>query len=78
MNTLTDFIRSGFCFSVLLSMDNIIKQTIEYTHERKAFGKSILDNQCVHFRLAELESEVEALRSLVYRATGECSVMIIV
>ena len=52
-------------------MDNIIKQTIEYTRERKAFGKSILDNQYVHFRLAELESEVEALRSLVYRATGE-------
>ena len=52
-------------------MENIIKQTIEYTRERKAFGKSILDNQYVHFRLAELESEVEALRSLVYRATGE-------
>ena len=52
-------------------MERAIKQTIDYTRERKAFGKSILDNQSVHFRLAEMESEVEALRSLVYRATGK-------
>ena len=50
-------------------LDNVIRETIEYTRERKAFGKSILDNQVVHFRLAELATEVEALRSLVYRAT---------
>ena len=31
-------------------------------------GKSILDNQVVHFRLAELRTEVEALRALTYRA----------
>ena len=52
-------------------MERAIQQTIDYTRERKAFGKSILDNQYVHFRLAEMESEVEALRSLVYRATGK-------
>ncbi|XP_064095955.1 probable acyl-CoA dehydrogenase 6 isoform X2 [Macrobrachium nipponense] len=45
-----------------------IQETIKYTRERKAFGKSILDNQYVHFRLAELETEVESLRSLIYRA----------
>jgi citronellyl-CoA dehydrogenase len=53
--------------SLLRSMDRLIEQTIEYTRERKAFGQSILDNQSVHFRLAELQTEVEALRSLVYR-----------
>jgi citronellyl-CoA dehydrogenase len=42
--------------------------TIEYTKERKAFGKAILDNQVVHFRLAELQTEIEALRSMLYRA----------
>ena len=52
-------------------MERAIQQTIDYTRERKAFGKSILDNQYVHFRLAEMESEVEALRSLLYRATGK-------
>ena len=54
--------------SSLRMMDNMIDQTIEYTRQRKAFGKSILDNQVVHFRLAELRTEVEALRSLTYRA----------
>ena len=53
----------------LQAMDNLIDETIAYTRERKAFGKSLLDNQVIHFRLAELRTEVEALRSLVYRAT---------
>ena len=52
----------------LTAMDLAISDTIEYTRDRKAFGKSILDNQSVHFRLAELATEVEALRALVYRA----------
>ena len=51
------------------SLGNLIDETIEYTRQREAFGKSILDNQYVHFRLAELKTEVEALKSLVYRAT---------
>jgi len=52
----------------LRSLDRLIDQTIEYTRSRKAFGKSILDNQVVHYRLAELRTEVEALRALTYRA----------
>jgi citronellyl-CoA dehydrogenase len=52
----------------LRSLDRLIDQTIEYTRQRKAFGQSILDNQVVHFRLAELRTEVEALRALTYRA----------
>ncbi len=57
--------------SSLRMMDNVIDQTIAYTRERQAFGKSILDNQVVHFRLAELRTEVEALRSLTWRAVEE-------
>lgn len=48
---------------------NCIDQTIEYTRERKAFGKSVLDNQVVHFTLAELKTEIECLRALTYMAT---------
>jgi citronellyl-CoA dehydrogenase len=55
----------------LMKMERAIRMTIEYTAERQAFGKSILDNQVVHFRLAELETKVELLRSLVYRAVEE-------
>src|SRR5438128_11821293 len=51
----------------------IIGETIEYTRNRKAFGGSILDNQTVHFKLAEMQTEVELLRALIYRA-GEALV----
>jgi citronellyl-CoA dehydrogenase len=52
----------------LRSLDRLIDQTIDYTRNRQTFGKPILENQVVHFRLAELRTEVEALRSLTYRA----------
>jgi citronellyl-CoA dehydrogenase len=51
------------------SMQDIIEETVAYTRQRQAFGQSILDNQYVHFTLAELMTEVELLRSLTYRAT---------
>ena len=54
--------------SSLLSLDRMIDMTIDYTRERKAFGQSILDNQVVHYRLAELRTEVAALRALTYAA----------
>jgi citronellyl-CoA dehydrogenase len=50
------------------ALQNAVDQTIAYTRERKAFGRSILDNQWVHFKLAEYETEIEALRALTYRA----------
>jgi citronellyl-CoA dehydrogenase len=50
------------------AMTNCIDQTIEYARERRVFGAAVLDNQWVHFKLAELKTEVEALRALVYRA----------
>jgi citronellyl-CoA dehydrogenase len=50
------------------ALSQVIDQTIDYTRNRIAFGRPILDNQVVHFRMAELKTEVELLRSLVYRA----------
>jgi citronellyl-CoA dehydrogenase len=52
-------------------LDRILRETIAYTRERQAFGQSILDNQYVHFRLAELKTEVEALRALVHDAAAK-------
>ncbi len=54
--------------SVLKSMEEVIEETADYTRNRQVFGGPLLDNQAVHFRLAELTCEVEALRSLIYRA----------
>jgi citronellyl-CoA dehydrogenase len=52
----------------LVAKERLINDTIAYAGQRKAFGRAILDNQVVHFRLAELQTEVELLRSLTYRA----------
>lgn len=57
--------------SSLKGLDRMIDLTIEYAGERKAFGKAILDNQAVHFRLAELRTEVEALRALSWSAVEQ-------
>jgi citronellyl-CoA dehydrogenase len=57
--------------SSLRGMDRMIDLTIEYARARKAFGRSILDNQVVHFRLAELRTEVAALRALTYSAVEQ-------
>ena len=43
-----------------------------YMQERKAFGKSIADQQGLRFMLAEMAMRTEAARTLVYRA---CSVI---
>ena len=51
------------------ALELCVGSTIDYTRERQAFGRAILDNQIVHFALAELQTEIEALRALLYRAT---------
>jgi citronellyl-CoA dehydrogenase len=55
--------------NAIQGLTNCIEETIEYTRERQIFGRSVLDNQVVHFKLAELKTEVESLRALVYMAT---------
>jgi len=57
--------------SALKGYENIIQETIEYTKQRETFGKPILDNQIVQFKLAELQTEVELLRALTYNAVEE-------
>jgi len=58
------------CVALALTpMEMVIKETIGYLKERKAFGQPLLNNQYIHFRLAELLTEVELLRAGLYRAT---------
>ena len=55
--------------NTLGGLEQALAATIEYTRDRKVFGKSVLDNQYVHFKLAECATEIELLRALVYTAT---------
>jgi citronellyl-CoA dehydrogenase len=54
--------------SCLQSLTNCIQWTIDWAQERKLFGAALADQQWVQFKLAELKTEVEALRALTYRA----------
>ena len=60
--------RMAGALGVLAPLSRCIEETIEYTRNRKAFGMSLLDNQVIHFRLAELMTELEIFRSGVYAA----------
>ncbi|MBS0592307.1 MAG: acyl-CoA dehydrogenase family protein [Proteobacteria bacterium] len=48
----------------------IIQETIDYLRERIAFGKPLLENQYIYFKLAELATEVEAVGALFHKAVA--------
>jgi citronellyl-CoA dehydrogenase len=50
----------------LAGAERAIEITVKYTRERHAFGRPLIENQWIHFKLAELLAEVEALRQLNY------------
>ncbi|GLQ05484.1 acyl-CoA dehydrogenase family protein [Sneathiella chinensis] len=53
------------------TMEAILDETIEYTKERKAFGRSIMDFQNTKFKLAELKTEVQIARVFVDKCIEE-------
>lgn len=52
----------------LVTLDQCIRETIEWAQQRSLFGGTLIDQQWVQFKLAELQTEVEALRALTWRA----------
>ena len=42
--------------------------TLEYAKERRAFGRAIIENQGIAFKLADMRMEIDAARLLVWRA----------
>jgi acyl-CoA dehydrogenase len=47
------------------AMERALEETLRYTKERKAFGKTVWDFQNTRFKLAEVQSTVLAARALV-------------
>jgi alkylation response protein AidB-like acyl-CoA dehydrogenase len=41
---------------------------LDYAKERKAFGKAIIENQAIAFKLADMKMHIDAARLLVWRA----------
>lgn len=54
--------------NILKGLENCVNSTIDYCRTRETFGKPLIDNQVIHFRFAELQTEIEALRCMVYQA----------
>lgn len=50
-------------------LEMCVSDTIAYAEQRQIFGGKVLDKQVVYFKLAEMQTEIEALRSMLYRAT---------
>ena len=48
----------------------IIQETIDYLRSREAFGKTLLSNQFIHYKLAELQTEVEAIGALLHKTVA--------
>lgn len=49
-------------------LDIAISETVEYLRQRIAFGKPLLDNQAIYFKIAEMQTRIEGVRALLYRA----------
>lgn len=60
--------RLWICANALGALDSCMEQTIQYTRERSTFGQPLINNQYIHFRFAELATEIAALRALTYQA----------
>ena len=58
-------------FNGVGAMRHILNITIDYTRERQVFGKSLLENQWVYFKLAELRAEIEMLSTLCWAAVDK-------
>ncbi len=57
-------------------MEQTVRETIAYTQQRSTFGQPLITNQWIHFKLAELLTEIEMLRQFCYHCvrkmlTGE-------
>jgi alkylation response protein AidB-like acyl-CoA dehydrogenase len=48
-----------------------LDEAIAYTRERKQFGKAIADFQATQFTLADMETELQAARALLYLAAAK-------
>ena len=60
--------RIGIAAQALGIAEGALERTIEYTKERKQFGRSIAQQQNTQFQLADMAAKVEAAKLLVYKA----------
>ena len=62
--------RLGIAACSLGGAQDALDRTIAYLGERQAFGAKLLRSQALQFQLADMATELEAARSLVWRAAA--------
>jgi alkylation response protein AidB-like acyl-CoA dehydrogenase len=60
--------RIGIAALALGLAEGALDESVKYAKQRRAFGKTIGDFQAIQWMLADMETEIEAARGLVYRA----------
>jgi citronellyl-CoA dehydrogenase len=53
------------------AMEQVVRDTIEYTRQRRTFGQPLINNQVIHFRIGEMLTEIECLKALCYQAVEQ-------
>ena len=61
--------RIGIGAQMIGNAQGALAATLAYVKERRQFGKAVADFQAVQFQLAQVATELEAARLLVYNAT---------
>ena len=60
--------RLGMAAQALGVAQHALEESISYSKERKQFGKPICKNQAISFMIADMATEIEASRQLIYHA----------
>jgi butyryl-CoA dehydrogenase len=61
--------RIGIAAQAVGLAQGALDESVKYAKSRKAFGKSIGEFQAIQWMLADMHTEIEAARGLVYQAT---------
>ena len=63
--------RIGIAAQALGIASGAYERALQYSKERKAFGKEIARHQAIQFKLADMRTRIEAARLLIYKAAFE-------
>ena len=63
--------RIGIASQALGIASGAYELALKYSKERKAFGTEIMNHQAIAFKLADMATEIEAARLLVYKAAQD-------
>jgi hypothetical protein len=65
--------RIGIAAQALGIAEAALESATQYARERKQFGKPIIEQQGIAFKLADMATNAESARLLVYRAAAMCA-----